>query len=374
MEELGDGHLTADEIAGLIGKTPAGIPAERAAHVSSCEVCRHVVAMYGDVDMRLQRLAGGPRGRPTDACPPVAEWAYLAAGLRDASRSDELLAHACRCDACGAWMRAVVEDFSAETTDAESASISTLESAQASWQHQMARRMAEASRRRVIPMRVPNRLAWAAGIVLTAGAGWLGWQQWISGDPERLIAQAYAQERPFEFRLPRAGYVPLRVERRGAGSSFQRPPALLEAEAKIAQQLRSDPESVKWLELRGRAEMVDSDPAAAVITLERALERGGGNPGPMADLGIAYALRAEVQNSAVDRGRAAEYLEHSLQSKPNSVETIFNLALVYGQMSRYEDAVREWRHYLEMDPAGAWREEAQRRLAEVEARMSAPRR
>jgi hypothetical protein len=40
--------------------------------------------------------------------------------------------------------------------------------------------------------------------------------------------------------------------------------------------------------------------------------------------------------------------------------------VVYERMYLYEDAIREWRHYLELDPSGSWRAEAQRRLADLE--------
>ena len=85
---------------------------------------------------------------------------------------------------------------------------------------------------------------------------------------------------------------------------------------------------------------------------------------------MAYALRAEASNRDVDYGYAIEYLGRSLKAKPNSPEVIFNRAVVYERMYLYEDAIREWRHYLELDTSGSWRVEAQRRLAELEQKKS----
>ncbi len=375
MEEPGTRHLTADEVAGLIGRDgPEGISEERATHASSCDRCGRIIAMHQEEHMRLQRLAGGPRGKPTDTCPAAAEWASLAAGLAEASRSDELLAHASRCDACGAVLHALVEDFSEEVTEAESHSLEAIESAKPSWERQMAHRMAQASGRgRVIPMPFMRWMARAAAVLVAVGAGWLVWDQWIVSDPARLIAKAYTQQRPFEFRIPSAGHAGVRLERRGMGSNFQRPPALLEAEAKIARELEKDPDSVKWLALRARADMLRWDPETALGTLQRALERKPDDPDLMADLGMAYALRAEAQNRDVDYGYAIEYLGRSLKAKPNSLEAIFNRAVVYERMYLNEEAAREWRRYLDLDTAGAWREEAQRRLGELDVKKKSGR-
>jgi tetratricopeptide (TPR) repeat protein len=372
LEETGTGHLTAEEIAGLIA--PGGsIPEGRATHASSCDRCRRITEMHHEEQNRLERLAGGPRGGPSDTCPPPGEWGSLAAGLTAPGRAEELLAHVAQCDACGAILHAAVEDFSRETSAAENESLAALQSARPDWQRRMAGRMAEASgKRRVVTMSPRVWLARAAAVVLAVGAGWWAWAHWSAGDPARLLAKAYTQQRPYDFRMPGATQAGVRMER-GAKSSFQRPAALLEAEAKIARELEKDPDSVKFLDLRARAEMLGWDPETAIATLQRALEHKPDDPDLMADLGIAYALRAEVQNRDVDYGYASEYLSRALKAKPNAGEAVFNRAVVYDRMFLYEDAIREWRHYLELDPNGAWREEAERRLADLEQKKKSGR-
>jgi len=372
LEEPETGHLTADELDALAGVFgPLAVPEERASHVRSCDSCKRIVAMRQEDNARLRRLAGGPRKPPGPQCPLLTEWASLAVGLVDGGRRDELLAHASECDACGAVLRAVMDDFSLDVTEAESRMLESLESSKPAWQHDMARRMADTVRGRPAPYR--NWLARAAAVLVAVGGGWFGWNQWIANDPARLIARAYSQQRPFELRIPGAGYAPLRQERRSIGSSFQRPPALLEAEAGVAAELEKHPDDVKWLGLRARAEMLDRQPEAAIGTLQHALERKPDDPGLMADLGMAYALRAEASNRDVDYGYAIEYLGRSLRAKPNSPEAVFNRALVYERMFLYEDATNEWRHYLELDKSGRWREEAQRRLADLEQKKKSAR-
>jgi tetratricopeptide (TPR) repeat protein len=317
--------------------------------------------MHQEENRRLQGLAGGRRRAPGDGCPSVTEWARLAAGLLEGPRRDELLAHASTCDGCGAALRAVVEDFADDMTEAESQTLEALPSSQPEWQRSVARKMAEASGGGA---RFSTRtwLARAAAVIVAVGAGWMAWVQWMAKDPARLMAEAYTQQRPFEFRIPGAVHAPVR-QRRGVAS---RPPELLEAEAKIIRELDKDPDNVKWLELRARAEMLAWDAETAIATLLRALERKPDDPDLLADLGMAYALRAEAQNRSVDYSAAIDYLGRSLKAKPNSREALYNRAFVYERMSDYDDAQREWRRYLDLDTAGAWREEAKRHLADIE--------
>jgi CHAT domain-containing protein/tetratricopeptide (TPR) repeat protein len=265
-------------------------------------------------------------------------------------------------------LHAVMEDLSTDLTEAESKSLESLESFKPEWQRNVAQRMAGSSRNRVAYMR--TWLARAAAVLVAAGGGWLAWNQWMASDPARLIASAYTQQRPFEYRIPGAGQAEVRVMR-GAGSSFKRPPALLEAEAKIARELEKSPESVKWLALRGRAELLAWDSEAAIATLQRALEQKPDDPDLLADLGIAFALRAETRSKDVDYSNAIEYLGRSLKAKPDSPEAVFNRAVVFEKFGLRDEAEGEWRRYLEMDKSGAWRDEAQRRLAELEQKKKA---
>ena len=85
----------------------------------------------------------------------------------------------------------------------------------------------------------------------------------------------------------------------------------------------------------------------------------------LADLGAAYALRVDHRTGRWI-GYAIDYLNRSLQKRPNSGEVVFNLALVYERMNSYENAIDEWQRYLKLDPRGAWREDAERRLSELE--------
>jgi tetratricopeptide (TPR) repeat protein len=329
-----------------------------------------LIDMHRKEDIRLRQIAKGSRRRPEPDCPPEGDWAALATGLVDPARQGVLLDHATRCDACGMALRAVVEDFAEEITGEESRAINALASSKDSWKNGMARRIAKGFRPPgPLPFGIQTRsaawLARAAAVVVALAAGGLGWNYWIAGEPARLIARAYTQQRPFDWRLPEAAYGPVRREK-GAASLERQPAALLEAEFKIKRELEKRPDDVRSLDLIAQAEMLESEPEAAIGTLQHALERKPDDPGLLAALGVAYALRAETPNRDVDYGFAIENLRRSLSLKPDSPTAVFNLAIVYGRMYLYPDAIEEWRHYLDLDKSGEWNKEAQRHLAELE--------
>lgn len=370
METGGNGHLSADEIAEVLGGDDRqGLSAERRHHARTCVVCERMIAMHQEQERKLRSLAPSVRTEAAPDCPEPAVWASLAAGQTDPAETDTLLDHACGCDACGALLRAAAQDFSDQTSDAESRELGKLASASPDWQHALARRMARESSGSPT-VRLSPWLARAAAAVLALAGSWWGYQQWFRTDPAKLIAQAYTSQRPFDLRIAGAGHAPVRIERRGAGSPFERPRALLDAEASIARELENDRDSARWLDLRARAEMLTWDAETAIATLQHALDRKPDDPDLLADLGLAYALRAEAANRDVDYGYSIEYLSRSLKAKPNFPEAVFNRAVVFERMYLYEEAVREWRRYLEIDTAGPWREEAQRRLAGLEQKKS----
>ena len=315
----------------------------------------------------LERLAGSPRTGPGPGCPSPEELASVAAGLASAERRDSLLEHASRCDSCGAVLRGLIEDFS-EQPDPQT--LQSLRTSGPAWQHEMARCMTKASRPKQ-PVPIRSWLARVAAVVIALGGGWIAWITWFASNPEHLLAEAYTRQRPFEYRVPGAAYAPVRQERGALGSSFTKPRALLEAEDEIAGALEKDPDSAKALELRARAEMIEHDPERAIETVKHALERKPDDPGLQADLGMAYALRAQSRpDRAVDYAYAIDNLEKSRRIKPNSPETVFNLALVYEQMNSVDDAIREWDEYLKLDRSGPWHDEAQRRLTELESKKN----
>jgi CHAT domain-containing protein len=202
---------------------------------------------------------------------------------------------------------------------------------------------------------------------------------WIAQQPSRqlrsaeaLLAQAYSKQRGFDLRLPDASYAPIESQpENGERSAFSRPIALLEAESRIAVRLAKNPDDAQWLRLRARAEMLDRHYDDAVSTLQRATDAQPDDVSLLADLGCAYALRAEGERRDIDYGAAIDMLWRFLRAKPDSPVALFNRAVVYERMFLYDDARKDWEHYLKLDPSSGWAQEARGRKQAIEQKMAA---
>src|SRR5262249_50246450 len=113
-------HLAADEIALLLAPGGAArIPENRARHLDCCEQCRQALAFHRLEQSRLMELVKGGRMAPGLRCAPPGEWAQLVAGRTSLEQREELLQHVATCDACGATLRAIAEDFSEPFSESE---------------------------------------------------------------------------------------------------------------------------------------------------------------------------------------------------------------------------------------------------------------
>ena len=200
-----------------------------------------------DAVMRLRSsLVAAPVARGSE-CPGDSEWPLVAAGLKEREQSEVLLRHAAACDHCGPLLRQSVEDFSDDLTAEEETMLAGLESSQAGWQERMAGKLGKSPRRRslgawlrahLLPAREIPRWAYAGGLALAAAVSFWGLLRVQQPAIDDLLATAYTEQRTFELRIPGAAYGPVRLVRGSADRSrLDRPPALLEAEARIAQEL-----------------------------------------------------------------------------------------------------------------------------------------
>src|SRR5262249_5913440 len=139
----------------------------------------------------------------------------------------------------------------------------------------------------------------------------------------------------------------------------------LEAMARIVSALAKNPDNAAWLGFRARAEVLSNDAERAIATLTRALDQRPDDSELMADLGTAYALRAETADRIVDYAYAIECFSRALNARPESREVLFNRAVVYQRMFLLDQAIEEWHRYLSLDPKGGWSDEARCHLTEL---------
>ena len=182
---------------------------------------------------------------------------------------------------------------------------------------------------------------------------------------ERLLAQAYTKNRTIEVRIPKAQYAPMQVERELKVSSIDKPFSLLQAEAIIGEHLYKHPDDSIWLQYRARADLLDGNYESAIKSLNLALESPQNKSSLQIDLASAYYLRGLGDHSSADYGDAVDLLDQVLQDSPNNAIALFNRAIILEHLYLFDQSVKDWAHYLDVDPTGNWRVEASRELQRV---------
>lgn len=386
-----DRHVDGDEIDALISLSASGVPtsgqlSEQAVgqarrHVDSCQDCSRKVQMHKSVQGEILRMRAPNPSPPTPECVGDVEWLEVAAGLHAEAKTRELMKHAAQCGHCGPLLKNAAEALVNETTPREEAWLASLRSAQPEWGKNMTETLRGSSgasireKKKEAAPRWQAFFAWPrpvlafAVIAVAVVAGWLGWRALHPPSADQLLAQAYAERRTLEVRIPGAKYGPMRVERGGGGSSLDKPPALLKAEALIGESLRKSPNDPAWLQAKARADLLDGNYDSAIKSLQRALEAQPDDPSLLTDLGSAYYVRAGAADRPVDYGNAIESLGKSLAKSPDDPVAIFNRALACERMFLFTQALNDWEHYLRIDPQGEWADEARKRLGALKEKL-----
>ena len=390
-------HLSPDELASLV--EVESVPeddvlrsdrtqAER--HAESCELCGSRLRDQRSVQSRLRNMVASlpskrkPDYPPAD-CPSEEKWMRLAAGLVSSQDATLLLEHATHCDHCGPALKSAIQDLNPELSEDEEKTIRQLASADSNWQHNIARKMSAISEgtkpeRQLFQPQKPsvfaNWMRWAiplgAAAAIAVGAGII----WDYSSPSlastnKLIAQAFTEQRPFELRFPGAGYGPVRQERGVNGPSRSRmdePAELLEAETQIERALKKHPDDPGWLQAKARADLFEGNPESAIQELLQAEHAQPEDMSIKRDLAAAYYERAGVQPDAkaqtADYQRALDELSQVLAKNPNDAVALFNRAEVHERLGQHAEAVADWRRYLQIEPTGEWAEGARRSIGE----------
>lgn len=376
-------HLSRDQIGWLV-EEPIGQlrPPEEAlalarAHLLTCEPCTRMVRMHREVQARLAGLRSQGTPRLLAGCPRPEDLRGLVSGIMATDQRTILMEHVVQCDSCSVVLRESIEDV-ADPTESEQEVIAKLATAQPAFQKQLAEKLSadrsEIHLAEIAPKAVavrhssPQRSYWLAAAAAALLAVGLVSSYLLFGkkpNPDQLLAKAYSERRSLELRLPGAAPAPVRVQRGVDGSVFAKPASLMEAELLITQELKKSPNDARWLAAKGRSELLEWQYDDAIRSFRRALET---NPDALdihRDLATAHFERAEVEHRPGDYAEAVEQLSAVLAKQPGDSVSLFNRAIVYERLFLYDNAVKDWEAYLQVDPNGPWSEEALRRLEEI---------
>ena len=350
-----DKHLTPAEIMAF-SKGSLSPPAWR--HAESCEECQRSINEWREISSELAPLRSAGVPMNFSGCPAMEELANFAGKVGPIDR--KTTAHVLGCERCAAILQESLEEWPYTETDYREEVTTSLPIAPAtvrkpSYTHRFHRNL------------TGRWMAYAAAIAVIAALG--GYTIWLHAkrvsDPSQLLAMAYTERRPFEFRLADSGYGPVR-QRKGAEGIFDKPEALARAENMIRQSLTSDPRRPALLALKGRAELMEGNYDEAIDSISRALEPSKNDPELLTDLGTALAARGEAEKRNTDYGHASELFLQALARSPDNERTLFNLAIVYEKLWMVDEAEATWRRFLAVKPAAGWRQEAEGHLTELE--------
>lgn len=288
--------------------------------------------------------------------------------------------HAANCDHCGPALKDFTEDFADDLSPEEQSTLQHLKSSGTRWQRQFSARLSRVAAAHTVPARRatafwsslfrPRFALAAAGMAASVAAIWFVLAVFRGESPDWLLAHAYTDRRTLETRLVGAKYTPVAVEKGVARSSLDKSPYLLKAEVLISENLQRHPDNPVWLAARGRVDLLEGDSDDAISTLTRSLSGDPHSVQARIDLASAYFQRAQKPGRAEDYGTAVEFLSQVLKQNPDNPTALFNRAIVYEKLFLYDEAMRDWERYLQLDSKGGWAAEARSHADAVRRKMT----
>jgi tetratricopeptide (TPR) repeat protein len=267
-----------------------------------------------------------------------------------------LMEHVVTCDRCGERLRVLVELDQQELTAEEK---SLIERIRPKAGDPIATPRLQPRPRRKLSWRTLAVTA-AALLVVVGLPAWLYFNQ-PERRAERMLAEAYTEQRMFDWRLPDRGWSARNLQ---LAANNQRPLPLLDAQALLAR--TSGDTNPVLLDLKGRAELLEFRIDSAIKVLEPACVQDSKSPDYWTNLAIAYGLRAERDNRPMDYGVVVEYTTSALQLDPKNARALFNRALAFERLSMVPQAIADWQAFLQVEKDPGWRREASMRLESLQ--------
>jgi tetratricopeptide (TPR) repeat protein len=352
------------------------------AHLEDCADCRSRLlehhrarfALQADISMKASPQAG---------CVSEDDLRKLAAGIIAPGVAVTMTQHVAQCQHCAPILRAFAEDFSDDLTlgeiTAENEMLAQLKSSSAKWQKQMAgqaqranRNTADSSRLNCKPV-TPGfggwSLRWILVPVAVAATALTAFGLWYANHDtpekvEKLLAQAYTEQRTMEYRWPGAEWGPVRVTRGAGQSHLPRPAAQLEAERILAEHQGSSSSDPKWLTVKAEAELQKGELPAAISDLAAALSRDPGSIRIKLLLAIAYAQQGEISGDRASSEQSLVLLD-DFQDSQYANAARFNRGLVLKQLNLQDKSREEFDSLVHEETQPSWRPEDRTRGAKA---------
>jgi len=323
----------------------------------------------------IDRLRAGAmahrRPQKTRGCPDEDRLRLLLPGQIEPAEAEKLLTHAAECDWCGAVLREAAQDLSEPPAGEEEELAGKARLADPVRRQELVERIVRAKP----PDPKPWFLRWPAWgfatAALVAALGGASYEHWVRS-PARtgaLLAAAYTKHRSMEMRLPGTAWGQERIQMGTGMSSSHEPPELLDATSNISRGLEAHPDDARWLQLEGRADLLEGKDSA-IEELERARSLRPADATILVDLGAAYYQKAVKEDDPVSYSLAYQRLSEGLRLKPNDPTLLFDQALAAEHIQTPSVAQAAWDAYLKVDSTSNFAAEAHAHLDNIKKNWS----
>jgi hypothetical protein len=404
-------HLSNAQIENYGNQTSgAGPDADREAeqveaHLQGCSSCRSRLLDFQRTHFALLANPKQPTDHPvnpasTPDCPSEDDLRQLAAGLLPEAVGDKLTRHAATCDHCGPLLRIYTEDFSDDFSQEEQAVLSSLQSSSARWQKKTARQMIGAARATAAGANSTEAgaamaLSPAGGPSAIAGRSPLFWKWVIPATTtacaliafgiwftqrdtpekvEKLLAQAYTENRNLEMRIPYAKYADFKQTRSSGNPSLLNTPVPLRRAAdEIASQLNRNADDPEWLLLSARLNLLEWQYKGAFVALEKVKdEKVKSSADFLMTRSLALYEQAEFETEQRDQdyGEVVNLLGQVLQKTTDNPIALFNQAAACEKLRMYECASTDYEHLIKIEKDSGWAADAREHLRRIKEKKN----
>lgn len=356
------------------------------AHLADCPGCRiRVLAFHrarftpGSTHESMTESSFSTVRRPD--CPPEDDLRSLAAGLTPPDQATQLIQHAAQCDHCGHILSMYTEDFSDDLSAEDQALLAQLKSASPKWQKKLVRDLqsAGACAGTALPSHSRFKLPWFRWLLVPATAAacaaiaFFVWYSQLETPQkvEKLLAQAYTEQRTMEMRIPYAAHADFKQVRSGETASLlSSPEALRKAADSIAARLKKNPDDPQWLILSARLDLLDWRYQSALSTLNKIDDRLEDSHEFRMTRSLALYEKAEIEHDPQSYGAVVDLMGKILQKTPDDSVALFNQAVACEKLYMYECATGDYERFLKIDPDSGWASEAREHLNRIKEKKS----
>jgi CHAT domain-containing protein len=213
----------------------------------------------------------------------------------------------------------------------------------------------------------------SCALLLATVVAWLVWPHYLIWSATNTLNRLYVQYRPFPYRWIGADFSLATIKESTNGCAAVPEAKLAESRLKITEAELRIGRTSAILQQLGRVDIMLCLPTEAIQKYKLALLLDPDNPSLNLELGIAFALDANMdpqldQQGALDYEAAMERMLRSGRLR-HSAEFLFDSALLFEAAQLPLEAEEQWTEAATVDNSEQWRSEDHKRGFELQSRI-----